>query len=180
MKAMDALISLLAFVALLTFVPKTALSQNMEGTSQRDKEQAITHLNVKVKNLVSLESFCIINDNNPQEFFYDREGNAPFSIPNGFSFVVTDIIVKPDCDRLRLDPDFPTLVVVESPQSVRSFGAQFFGTETKHYALTGGIAYPAGSTPQLRNTTFSGGLVGVQLLGYFIEGTALSPGQPRF
>lgn len=177
MKAAYAITSLLTVIAFLTIVPTIALSEDTEEDASRER---VTHLNVRVRDLINLESFCITNDNSSNnQFYYDRV--SPFSIPEGFSFVVTDIIVYPDCDKgFPPNPSFFTLALVEDPIVDRKFTAQFSGKDVKHFSFTGGFAYPAGSIPRPRNTTFSDGRVQIQLLGYFIRGTALTPGKPRF
>src|SRR5262245_10307448 len=86
---------LLIAVSSTMFAP-TVLSQGSQGNTT---DPPSTHLNVPVKDIVNLESFCIANDNSlTNQFYYDRQLNAPFSIPHGFSFVVTDITVFPNCD----------------------------------------------------------------------------------
>ena len=186
MKAVYAITSLMIIVLFLSFVPNVALSEDVD-TSSIDREGEITqgritHLNVRVGDIVNLESFCIPNDNSlDNQFYYDRQINAPFSIPEGFSFVVTDIIVYPDCRRgFPPDPSYFTLALVEEPIVDRKFTAQFSGKDVRNFSFTGGFAYPAGSVPRPRNTTFSGDSTQIQLLGYFIRGTALAPGKPRF
>jgi hypothetical protein len=106
------------FVSFLTLVSNPVLSKDT------------THLNVEVENLINLESFCMNNDNSSDnQFFYDRQSQSPFSIPKGFSFVVTDIIVFPNCISSGQNESFFTLVLVEDPQVVRKFTAQFSGTD---------------------------------------------------
>ncbi len=52
------------------------------------------HLNAPQRKMVFLSSFTIPNDNSGgHQFFYDRQPTAPFSVPQGWSFIVTDIIV---------------------------------------------------------------------------------------
>ncbi len=146
-----------------------------------DSSGSITHLNVRVGELVSLESFCILNDNSSDnEFYYDRNGSSPFVIPAGYSFVVTDIIAKPACAIVAGDPDDFYLALVEGPQSARSYTIRLRGDEVVQYTLNGGIAYPSGNEPRPRNTAFSAERIEIQLLGYFVEGDALAPGAPRF
>jgi hypothetical protein len=170
---------LLTFVAFLTIIPNVGLSEDTEGETS---QESVTHLNVRVRDLVNLVSFCIPNDNSlNNQFYYDRQQPAPFSIPEGFSFVVTDIIVTPNCaGDVPFEASFFTLAQVEGPLAVRFFLAQFSGQDVRHFTFTGGIAYPAGAVPRPRNTMSSSGPVELQLLGYFIRGTALTPGQPRF
>lgn len=140
-----------------------------------------THLNVNIGEIVSLESFCILNDNSlTNQFYYDRQASAPFVIPAGYSFVVTDIVAQPSCDVAPGDPTDFYLALVEGPQAVRKYTLQFRGDEIVQYTLNGGITYPSGFEPRPRNTTSSAGRIQIQLLGYFVEDDALAPGAPRF
>lgn len=170
--------------AALVLAPGVVFSQatpeDLVGVNKDRKQDDVTHLNVPVNKLVSVESFCILNDNSlTQRFYFDRQLSAPLSIPKGYSFVVTDIIVDPDCaGSVVANPAAPTLAIVEGPLAVRHFGAKFFGKDIKHYALTGGIAYSSTNVPRPRNTTFSETRVEIQLLGYFVRGAAPEPGEP--
>jgi hypothetical protein len=59
-----------------------------------------------VGELVNVESFCIDNEiNNDVRFYYDRRLESPFVIPEGYSFVVTDIVAYPACSQF--DPENP-------------------------------------------------------------------------
>ena len=51
-----------------------------------------THLNGTSRQIVWLSTECLPNDNSSDSFFYDRDRRAPFTVPKGFSFVITDII----------------------------------------------------------------------------------------
>jgi hypothetical protein len=181
MKAVYAITSVLMVVAFLTIVPNVGLS---DSTEEETSHEGVTHLNVRVGNLVHLMSLCMPNDNSlNNQFFYDRVESAPFSIPEGFSFVVTDVIVVPNCGgEVPVGQNFFTIAVVEGPlgREFRLFLARFSGQDGRHFPFTGGIAYPAGVVPRPRNTPSSSGNVEIQLLGYFIRGTALAPGEPRF
>jgi hypothetical protein len=180
MRTAHAAVSLMTVLSCVSFTGDVGLAQSPNAASQRASSQrAITHLNVTVRDVVNIESFCLDPDNSLEnKFYFDRNESAPFSIPERSSFVVTDIIVFPDCvGEVAPDPNFVTLALVEGPSVVRTFQALFFGKETKHYSLTGGLAFPAGSVPRPRNTTFSSGLVQIQVLGYFVRGAALEPGE---
>ena len=138
-----------------------------------------THVGAKVEDMVSLESFCIAPDNSlSNTFFYDRDSGSPFVIPPGTTFVVTDIVVDPFSCPGSLGPSTQVLALVEGGN--RRFTIHFRGDEIEHYALTGGLAFPAGAELRPRNTTTSTGSIEIQLLGYFVKGNAPDPGEVRF
>lgn len=147
----------------------------------KDSRRSITHLNVNVREIVSLESFCISPDNGiNNKFYYDRQHSRPFAIPEGYSFVVTDIIAHPACYIGQGNSNDFYLALVEGPAAVRSFTIKLRGDAVKHYALNGGITYTSGNEPRPRNTSFSANRMEIQVLGYFVIGNALDPGEPRF
>jgi hypothetical protein len=143
---------------------------------------ACTHLNIPQRKMVFLSSFAIPPDNSGgHPFFYDR-GTVEFSVPTGWSFVVTDIIliVVPVSGPLK-DPNRYTLAVVAFTNGEeRHFTASFAGDNTQHFPLTAGYTIPAGQRPTFRNTTFSSIHAEAHLLGYFARGDALPPGAPAF
>jgi hypothetical protein len=147
------------------------LSQDVEPRSNGLLANQSTHLNVAVGRIVNLASFCILNDNDlDRQFFFDRQVNLPFVIPAGNSFVITDIFVDPSCDTS--DPDSRALVVIEGPNANRGLSLTVNGNEVKHFPLAGGLAFRAGEVPQPRNTPSSSGRVEIQVLGYFVRGSA--------
>jgi hypothetical protein len=147
------------------------------------KQCACTHLNVHQKKMVYLSSFTIRNDNTGGHlFYYDRQFDAPFSVPKGWSFVVTDVTVaaSPVAGPLP-DPNRYILAVVNfTNNGERTFQASLLTDNTMHTAFTGAYVIPAGHTPTFRNTTFSTSYAEAKLLGYFVPGDALGPGEPAF
>jgi hypothetical protein len=139
-----------------------------------------THLNVLPNKIVNLQSFTIAPDNSlGNKFFYDRQADAPFVVPKGWSFIVTDIIVfaSPLSGPIPDPNRFVFAVVSFTNGSERNFQASVFGDESKHFGLTSAIVIPPGHEPQFRNTTFSNSYAEAQLLGYFAEGSGLGPGE---
>ena len=143
----------------------------------------MTHLGVQINQIVNLVTMQLPKDNRPYPFYYDRQPNALFSIPAGFSFVITDIIINPEVTSFSSGQFY--LVVITIAGS-RSFTVRCDG-QTGHYPLTGGLVIPdptghpmpAEGCVTARNTTFSTGPIEVQLLGYFVrESLALGTGQP--
>ena len=141
----------------------------------------MTHLNVPVGNIVNLVTMQLNNNNTAALFYYDRQPGSEFNVPQGYSFVVTDIIVNPENSKPIL-PDQYYLVVV-TIDGGRSFTVRCNGY-TAHYPLSGGLTIPPSKGHcdpiiklNARNTTFSTGPVEVQLLGYFIKGVALERGK---
>ena len=141
-----------------------------------------THLGVSTKQVVYLSSFNVENDNTGGDlFYYDRNynGGHALQVPEGYSFLVTDIFVAPS--GVGVDSDAQYLVVVNlTTTGTRTFSARFSGTDTRHYPLAGGMVIPAGAEPSARNTTYSSGDVEVRLAGYFVKGPGLQGGEVVF
>lgn len=132
----------------------------------------MTHLGVSIDKLVNIFTMQLPKDNKPNPFYYDRQASAPFSIPDGFSFVITDVIVNPDITSFSTAQFFMVVITIDGGRTitVRCDG------HTAHYPLTGGLVVPGPNVPGIgskgvdaRNTTFSTGPVEVQLLGYFVK-----------
>lgn len=143
---------------------------------------ACTHLNVQPKKMVALSSMGIAPKNEVgNKFFYDRDSAAEFTVPKGWSFVVTDIIVyaTPTQEGPIPNPNrFVFVVISFTNAGERTFQATILGDETKHFPLSGAFVVPAGHEPQFRNTTFSNSHAQGQLLGYFVQAEGLGPGEP--
>ena len=146
-----------------------------------ERRESVTHLNVPVGEIVNLESNCIPADNSLEhKFWYDGPRPAPsFAIPEGYSFVVTDIIGHPSCGRSGTPTDL-YLALVEDQHADRSYTIRFRGDGGQHYAFTGGLVFTAGNEPRPRNTAFSASNIVIQVVGYFVKGDGLGTGQPRF
>lgn len=150
------------------------------GEDPTARLSSVTHLNGTSQQIVNLSTFCIPNttpNNINQPFFYDR-GNVPFTpVPQGFSFVITDIIIDPFCFATSNSTD-SFLAFVTIGNGSRRFPAGFNGAVTQHYALTGGIVVPEGTSLTADNSTFSTNAVNVRVLGYFVRGPGLGEEQP--
>jgi hypothetical protein len=145
------------------------------GQDDLTRRSSVTHLNVNSGQIVNLSTQCLTNDNTGgHTFTYDRQSN-PFTVPKGFSFIITDIIIMP-CQHLPNETD--RFLVVVTIGGGRLFSAGYLGAITKHYHLTSGLVVPEETSLEGRNTTFSSDLVDVQLLGYFVRGSGLSVGEP--
>ena len=134
----------------------------------------ITHLNIRVREMVTLDTFCIAQDGRTHRLFIDRS-SKPLEIPVGYSFVVTDINVYPAFCSGSADPTTPWFFMLEGP-SGRYFQVVFRGDTTMHYGLTGGLAYASDNVPAVRmnqGSEFNTGLLDVQVLGYFVKGNAM-------
>jgi hypothetical protein len=122
-----------------------------------------------------LSTTCIPSDNIPRAFLYDRnELASPFTVPKGFSFVITDIIVVPDVDPNPTD----RFLAVVTIGVIRTFTAGFIGAVTQHYSLTGGLVVPEEVPLNARNVLPTSTCINVQLLGYFVRGPGLDVGNP--
>jgi len=103
-------------------------------------------------------------------FYFDRQTTAPFALPAGYCFVITDVFVNPEVTSFGSGQFFLVSITVDGARSitVRSDG------HTTHLPLTAGLVAPDPNLPgfhglDARNTTFSTGPVEIQLLGYFIK-----------
>jgi hypothetical protein len=142
-----------------------------------------THLRVHQKAIVNVASMAIAPDNTAgHRFYYDRQAASVFSVPHGWSFIVTDIMVAaaptqapiPSADRYIL------ATVNFTSGAERSFQASVLSDATAHYQFGGAYVIPGGHTPEFRNTMFSTSHAEARLLGYFIKGDALQPGESFF
>lgn len=135
-----------------------------------------THLGVLAADIANVETFQVPNNNSSgHSFFYDRQ-SVPFTVPAGYSFVVTDLFVEPTGTTVN-DAKY-YLVVIETGS--RSFVAQFGGSATHHVAFNGGFVIPGGSAVSARNTTSSSTPVGVRMMGYFVAGEVPATGTAPF
>ena len=141
----------------------------------------MTHLTVPPKWIVNLESEQLNNDNTSHPFYFDGKFEAPFDIPVGYSLVITDIIVNPLNTNFSPEDFFLALITIDGGRSVTVRG----DGHSAHLPLAGGLVVPGpdvftAGTKGLtgRNTAFSTGPVGIQLLGYFVPtDTVLAVGQ---
>jgi hypothetical protein len=133
-------------------------------------------LNRSSNQIVDVVTFCVPPNNNPMSFLYDRTSQSPFTVPQGFSFVITDIIITP-CLHLPNTTD-RFLVSVDIGVGSRNFLAGYIGASTQHYALAGGLVVPEGADLRARNLPDSADSVDVQLLGYIVNEPGLAVGAP--
>jgi len=142
----------------------------------------MSQVNISVETIANLLTMQLTNNNTAQPFYFDRQPGAPFKVPKGYSFVITDVIVNPQVTSLAAGQFFLVVVTVDGGRSIT---VQSDGHMT-HLALASGLVVPEPSTPSpgakgldARNTTFSTGPVEVQLLDYFVRvATGLGVGHP--
>lgn len=159
----------------LLLVLGTVLAAPAIGSGNNKKGKK-THLGVPASDIVNVETFQVPNNNTGgNQFFYDRQ-STPFTVPVGFSFVITDIFVEPTGTTVNDSKYY--LVVVDL--GGRNFVAQFSGSATHHTAFRGGMIIPGGGVTTARNTTSSTTPVGVRMQGYFVAGNAPAPGTSPF
>jgi hypothetical protein len=141
-----------------------------------------THLNVHQRKIVHLATHTIQNNNiGAHPFYYDSSATV-FSVPKGWSFLVTDIFLFsspvqgpiPDPDRFILG------VINFSNFGDRIFEGAVLTDATGHFPLSGAYVIPAGHAPTFRNTSFSTSYAKARLLGYFVAGNGLQPGEVPF
>ena len=137
----------------------------------------MTHLGTSVDRLANLVTMQLNNNNTAQPFFFDRQAAAPFNIPTGYCFIITDVFVIPQVTNFAANQFYLVVITADGGRSIelRCDG------RTRHLALTDGLVVPGPKTPSpggkglgARNTTFSSGPVEVQVLGYF-EKEAIGP-----
>jgi len=161
--------------ALALLLAALVLPQPVAAGSSGSKK---THLGVAPNRVVNLRTYTIPNDNSGGAlFYYDREIQRPFSVPEGYSFVVTDVFILPDVGTLAANQQ---MFVYLSLGAGRDFGAHYASAEIRHFALAGGLVIPGGTTPTARNITDSTHACDVQMLGYFVKGAALAGGESPF
>jgi|SRR5262245_22199926 len=135
------------------------------------------HLGVPPSLVVNAMTESLPNDNSgSHSFFYDRNGQFPFSVPDGYSFVVTDFILKPG--DLASTSDY-TVVVGLSNGEGRTFTHDVVDQQGLHVALGGAMIMTAG-TPTARNTPSSTGACDMRILGYFVKADALDYSESPF
>jgi hypothetical protein len=81
----------------------------------------MTHLRVEINRIINIQTLNLPKDNTSQPFYYDRQPGSPFSVPAGFSFVITDIIIQPETTICK-----PTL----SPRFVIGADSNIIGLST--------------------------------------------------
>lgn len=132
----------------------------------------MTQVDIPVEAISNLVTMQLPNNNAAQPLYFDRQATAPFKVPAGYSFVITDVFVNPEITSFAAGQFYLVVITADGGRSitVRSDG------RTVHLALASGLVVPEPSTPspgskglEARNTTFSAGPVEVQLLGYFVR-----------
>jgi hypothetical protein len=150
------------------------------GEDHRDQLSSLTHLNGNSSQIVNLTTANCIPFDSSVTFFYDNlvPPEAAFAIvPQGFSFVITDIIITPCSDLPNQTDQF--VVRIGIARAGRSFTAKYLGAITQSYHLTSGLVVPEGADLLARVTSVnSSDSVIVQLLGYFVRGSGLVVGEP--
>jgi hypothetical protein len=162
----------LAGLVVLAIASGVASSSEI-ATAKVVHDARITHLNVRVREIVQLDTFCISQDGARHPLYFDRSSDQ-FEIPEGYSFVVTDINVYPALCEANVDAGTRWLFSLEGLDG-RYFQVSFRGDTTMHYGFTSGIAYGPDNVPavrMIRDPALNTGLLDVQVLGYFVRGQA--------
>jgi hypothetical protein len=74
--------------------------------------------------------------------FHDRRRDVgAFTVADGFSFVIMDVIIDPFC-TVEPNPDGRFLVAVDIGDGSRRFVSSSVGAETKHDPCAGGLVVP--------------------------------------
>jgi hypothetical protein len=142
----------------------------------------VTHLNVTSRQIVNLSTECISTSTPErlfQPFYYDRRATVPFPvIPQGFSFVITDINITVCPNRFFPNSTDYYFAVVNIGDGSRQFTVDFHRSFARHYSLAGGLVVPEGIALTASNAPSSSDALNVQVLGYFVRGPGLSEGEP--
>jgi hypothetical protein len=151
----------LAFAVLLGVVVVLAATSASAGGKK-------THVGGNSSQILNLVTSVVPNDNSGGHTFQSDYSGPTFSVPEKYSFVVTDISVLP---QGSFAPTENYLVVINIDNGgSRLFIAQFTGGGGFYQSLTTGLVMPAGTTPTARNTISSSNSVSVQLRGYYVKG----------
>jgi hypothetical protein len=132
------------------------------------------HIGAKLGEILNLETDFVPNDGTTAvPFTFD--GNGPnFTVPDGFSFVVTDVnFVGFGGGAFG---DVYSVNVRLSQDGDRNLPARFLGAAHAR-SFTTGYVVPPGVTPTVLNNPASIGGVLVQMQGYLVKGTGLAPNE---
>ncbi len=113
--------------------------------------------------------------NEPRSFFYAQRPQTPFQVPDGFAFVIQDIIMIGQAEPKRLATEGSTIWVRMDDKPL--YEARFIGP-MQHASFTSGLVIPAGKDVSAMNWSFHSYLVEVQLLGCFVDLRGQNAGQP--
>jgi hypothetical protein len=136
-----------------------------------------THLGVPPSQVVNISTFSVPNNNaGGAPFFYDRNSNSPFTVPEGFSLVVTDIFIEPA--DLSAANDYLVVIGLDGGES-RTMSIFALEPQDRHVAFSGAMIMSSGA-PTARNTSSSTTACDVRILGYFVKGEGLDGGESLF
>lgn len=137
-----------------------------------------THLGGSSDQILNLVTQGMPNDNSGGHMFQYDDTGPSFSVPENYSFVVTDISVTP---QGSFAPTENFLVVIQLDEiGYRTFVARFTGGGGFYHSFSAGLVIPSGSAPTARNTTSSTSAVTVEMRGYYVKGDGLPPREPVF
>ena len=130
-----------------------------------------THVGGSSSQILNLVTSVLPNDNSGGHTFQNDYSGPSFSVPEKYSFVVTDISVLPEGSFAPTD-NYLVVINIDNAGS-RLFIARFTGGGGFYQSLTTGLVMPSGTTPTARNTTSSSNTVSVQLRGYYVKGDGI-------
>jgi hypothetical protein len=131
-----------------------------------------THLGVPLGQILNLSTQVVPNDNTGGHTFgYDYNGPT-FVVPQGYSFVVTDIEVVPAVAGFNPSDEYRTDIYFDP--AGRFLTAAFLGASYNH-SFASGFVIASGATPTVSNSAVSAYPVVVQLQGYLTKGSGLPP-----
>jgi hypothetical protein len=130
------------------------------------------HIGAKLGEILNLETDLVPNDGTTGHGFTFDGNGPPFTVPDGFSLIVTDVnFVGFGGGAFS---DVYSVVVHLSENGERNLAARFLGAGYAR-GLTTGYVVPPGVTPAVVNSASSIAGVQVQMQGYLVKGTGLAP-----
>ncbi len=172
---------LLALTLVLSLFGFLALVEGQGGAVARYQAHPLailpdaTHMGVDVDRMYVFETSQVSPQNSGSSFYVDGYWQSPLTVPVGYSFVVTDVLVRP------LLGGTPGGEVVHGRIDINGyfrFPIQQLGSDVHSYSLTTGFVLRAGDTPWVNAYSSATNTFFVTIMGYYIEGDARVPGVP--
>lgn len=131
-----------------------------------------THVGVPVDRLVVLQTSQVYSGV-PSGLYYDGFFNAPFSVPEGYAFVATDVIVNPLVGTTE-----PMVYGYMNVDGFLRYPIQHVGKGMSVHGLGTGLVFRPGNDPRVYAYSSSVGTFQVTITGYFVQGNARPAGVP--
>jgi hypothetical protein len=132
-----------------------------------------THVGVEVGRLAVLQTNQV-HSGVPSTLYYDGFWNAPFSVPEGYAFVATELIFNP-VPGGTIEPVVNGYMIVDG---FLRYPIQQEGRGMTAHGLGSGIVFRPGNNPTVYAYSSNVGSFEVTITGYFVEGEARPAGLP--